>query len=79
MKSNDKTSTYMRLPNQWGVWAQRTSGKMKLGTGNKRVVEWTEEGGRDTTIKIKSDITDRRTPTDKTSLGRFWLRRSREA
>lgn len=45
MRSNNKTSTYMRFPNQCGVWAQRTSGKMKLGTENKGVVEWTEEGG----------------------------------
>lgn len=35
----------MRFPNQCGVWTQRTSGKMKLGTGNKGVVEWTEEEG----------------------------------
>lgn len=35
----------MRFPNQCGVWAQRTSGKMRLGKRNKGVVEWTEEGG----------------------------------
>lgn len=45
MRSEDKTSTYMRFPNQCGVWAQRTSGKIKLGTRNKGVVERTEEEG----------------------------------
>lgn len=35
--------------------------------------------GRDTTIKIKSDVTNRRTPTNTTRLGGFLLPRSKEA
>lgn len=52
----------MRLPNQRSLWAQRTSEKMKLGTGKQGGGGMDGGRERDTTVNIKSvksDGTDR--------------------
>lgn len=79
VRSDDKTGTYMRSPNQCSLWAQRASEKMDLGTGKQG--DGGMDGGRerDTTINIKSiksDGSNRRTPAEETGLDGG---RSREA
>lgn len=72
--SDDKRGTYMRIPNQCSLWAQRTSEKMNLGTGKQGGGGMDGGRERDTTIKIKSIKSGgtNRTPTQKTSLGHFY-------